>query len=245
MNEAIKPCPFRAVNNDGQILCQLIKGNDREITLDLCRACPVSQINCQHLRASLEKQDAASVTVRFVTGRTEVWNNNPPAVAIKRAACAEKAMPIESPRDCVGCPIRLPQTVPQGVLHAAREYVQSKTVAANALTAAPIQPQTTPQQLVQTTAQVQVPNAAKKPKPRVTEKPIAQPLASATPSASGNFQSKIIKLEQWLSGQRQKKKGREIEDPDVVRDIPTRQVSHTASVQPMAEEIEKCVGWTD
>ncbi len=241
MSQVIKPCPFRAVNGDGQILCQLIKGNDREITLDICQACPVSQINCQHLRASLDKQDSVSVTVRFVTGRTEVWNDRPPAVAIKHAACAEKAMPIYSPRDCAGCPIRLPQVVPQGVLRAAREYLTNRTSQAAAVSSLP--------SLVSNASSVGAtpvdPNSteiAKKPKLR----PVAGPPAAAPPPPQlmqNRVQSKIIQLEKWLATQMHKKGE---EDPTIVRDIATRSARKQASsAQPMSEKVEKCVGWTD
>ncbi|HEY6043101.1 MAG TPA: hypothetical protein VIX58_13310 [Anaerolineae bacterium] len=240
MNEAIKPCPFRSVNGEGQILCQLIKGPDHEITLDICRACPVSQINCQHLRASLEKQESNSLVVRFVTGRTEVWNDNPPAVTIKRAACAEKAMPIQSPRDCSGCPIRLPQFVPQGVIHAAREHA-NRGVALNP----PANP-VSAVNVIQASAQIRA--DVKKTKPRPAPKPVEAIVPSTQPAPVGAIQSKVIQIEKWLSAQMQKKGSREIENPDIVQDIPTRptaRMKQASPAQPMAESVEKCVGWTD
>ena len=250
MNEAIKPCPFRSVNGEGQILCQLIKGPDHEITLDICRACPVSQINCQHLRASLEKQESNSLIVRFVTGRTEVWNDEPPAVTIKRAACAEKAMPIQSPRDCSGCPIRLPQFVPQGVIHAAREHA-NRGVASTSLQAAPVlTTPSTPAYPVPITDILQTPARTRTNVKRTKPHPAPKPVETITsePAPVSGLQSKVIQIEKWLSAQIQRKGSREIENPDIVQDIPTRltpRTQQTASIQPMAESVEKCVGWTD
>lgn len=142
MHEGLKPCQFRQVDNHGRILCGLIKGGDREVSVNLCRACPVPQINCQHLRASLNKNVPTPLTVRFATGRVEVWDNEPPAIEFKHAACAEKTMPIHSPRDCTGCPIRLPNVVPQNaiqVAHQARQNVPP-VAAAEQLEASPTAP---------------------------------------------------------------------------------------------------------
>lgn len=125
MHEGLKPCQFRQVDNHGRILCGLIKGGDREVSVNLCRACPVPQINCQHLRATLEKNTPTPLTVRYATGRVEVWDNDPPTIDFKHAACAEKTMPIHSPRDCVGCPLRLPNVVPQNAIQVAHHSRQN------------------------------------------------------------------------------------------------------------------------
>jgi hypothetical protein len=58
----------------------------------------------------------------------------------------------------------------------------------------------------------------------------------------------VIQIEKWLSAQMQKKGSREIENPDIVQDIPTRptaRMKQASPAQPMAESAEKCVGWTD
>ena len=79
--DELKPCNLRQVDNNGRILCNAIKGGDREVSVQLCRACPVSQINCQNLRAGLEKKVSTPITVRFATGRVEVWDDAPPVIS--------------------------------------------------------------------------------------------------------------------------------------------------------------------
>ena len=128
--DELKPCHFRQVDNHGRILCNVIKGGDREVSVNLCRACPVSQINCQHLRAGLEKKVSTPLTVRFATGRVEVWDDSPPTIEFKQAACAAKTMPITSPRDCAGCPIRMPNVVPQNAIQVAHRSRPSAVPAA-------------------------------------------------------------------------------------------------------------------
>ena len=102
----LKPCPFRIVGEDGHILCEKIKSGDREVSPNICRACPVSAINCAHLRATLDHRVRPPITVRYGNGRTEVWDDVAPSIALERAACSAKVIPITSPRDCVGCPLR-------------------------------------------------------------------------------------------------------------------------------------------
>lgn len=133
--DELKPCHFRQVDTHGRILCNVIKGGDREVSVQLCRACPVSQINCQNLRAGLEKKTSTPITVRFATGRMEVWDDTPPSIEFKQAACSAKTMPIHSPRDCAGCPIRLPNVIPQSAIQVAHRAKQNAPVAAqNAVT---------------------------------------------------------------------------------------------------------------
>lgn len=126
MLEGLKPCQFRQVDPQGRILCGLIKAGDREVSVNLCRACPVQAINCQNLRAGLEKHSPAPLTVRFATGRVEVWDNDPPTIGFKQAACAAKTMPITSPRDCAGCPIRMPNVIPQSAIQVAHRVRENK-----------------------------------------------------------------------------------------------------------------------
>src|SRR5581483_4872153 len=125
MHEGLKPCQFREVDAHGSILCHLIKGGDREVSVNLCRACPVQQINCQHLRAGLQKNTSTPITVRFATGRVEVWDDSPPTIEFKQAACAAKTMPIHSPRDCAGCPLRMPNVIPQNAIQMAHRAKQA------------------------------------------------------------------------------------------------------------------------
>jgi hypothetical protein len=138
--DGLKPCQFRQVDNHGRILCGLIKSGDREVSVNLCRACPVPQINCQHLRASLEKNVSTPLTVRYATGRVEVWDDNPPTIDFKQAACSAKTMPIQSPRDCSGCPIRLPNVIPQNAIQVAHrgkttEVLPQEAIAVSGTTA--------------------------------------------------------------------------------------------------------------
>ncbi len=162
MMDQLKPCQFRQVDNHGRILCNVIKGGDREVSVKLCAVCPVSQINCQNLRAGLEKRVSTPITVRFATGRVEVWDDSPPSIEFKQAACAAKTMPIHSPRDCAGCPIRVPNVVPTSAIQVAHRSKQNTPVSVPVAAAAPAAiPQRTPR------------NA-----PRPTP-PVAQPIAQA------------------------------------------------------------------
>ncbi|MBI3741440.1 MAG: hypothetical protein HY257_06755 [Chloroflexi bacterium] len=102
----LKPCPFRIVDLDGHILCEKIKRGDREVSPNICRVCPISAINCAHLRATLDHHTRPAITVRYGNGRTEVWDDLAPSIALERAACSAKVIPITSPRDCAGCPLR-------------------------------------------------------------------------------------------------------------------------------------------
>ena len=104
----LKPCPYRQVDDDGHILCEKIKTGDREVSPNICRACPISAIHCAHLRATLDHQARPPLTVRYGNGKTEIWDDLAPTITLQRAACAVKVTPILSPRDCAGCPLRQP-----------------------------------------------------------------------------------------------------------------------------------------
>lgn len=101
----LRPCPYRQVTDEGRILCDKIKSGDREVSPAICRACPIAQINCAHLRATLANQVHPPLTVRYGNGKTEIWDAPAPPIALERAACSAKVIPILSPRDCAGCPI--------------------------------------------------------------------------------------------------------------------------------------------
>ncbi len=120
MTEGLKPCPHRRVDDNGRILCGWIKNGDNQVSADLCRACPVSQIDCQHLRAALGKTAPSPITVRYATGRVEVWNDEAPSIDFTQAACRAKTIPIQSVKDCSGCPLRMPNIVPQSAIQVAR-----------------------------------------------------------------------------------------------------------------------------
>lgn len=104
----LKPCPYRRVDEEGHILCDKIKIGEREVTPNICRACPVAAIHCAHLRGTLDHQARPPITVRWGNGKSTVLEDAAPTITLSRAACAQKVIPIHSPRDCAGCPLRQP-----------------------------------------------------------------------------------------------------------------------------------------
>ena len=105
----LKPCSYRHADDEGHILCDKIKSGDREVTPNICRACPVAHINCTHLRATLDHQARPPITVRWGNGKSQVWDDfAQDSILLSSAACAEKVIPIHSPRDCAGCALRKP-----------------------------------------------------------------------------------------------------------------------------------------
>jgi hypothetical protein len=112
-------CEHRSVAADGRIVCAKITLGDNEVSPNLCRNCPVKTIVCRHLRFSLQKLSPSAIVVRYASGRTEVWNDEPPSVSFLHAACAAKVAPISSPKECVACSLR-PTTLPQVREKAAR-----------------------------------------------------------------------------------------------------------------------------
>src|SRR5512135_839145 len=111
----LKPCPFRHVDDEGHILCEKIKTGDREVSPNICRACPIMHINCAHLRATLDHDIRPPITVRYGNGKTEIWEDDAPSISLARAACAAKVIPILSPRDCAGCALRQALITPDGI----------------------------------------------------------------------------------------------------------------------------------
>lgn len=243
--EGLKPCPFRHADKHGRILCGLAKGNDREVSVNLCRACPVAQINCQHLRASLEKHVPTPITVRYATGRVEVWDDTPPTIEFQHAACAVKTMPIHSPRDCVGCPLRLPQVVPQNAIPMARARKQNAS--SSPATSADHLPGPHTHASAITT---------KKTHTRAAQARDARsvPTPTTPPSAT---KSKIILFQEWLDEQRHKKAARakasHPQGQDYVDSLPTADADGVSEIvyAPLApayhedSAYERCVGWTD
>ena len=112
--ESIQPvnvCEHRSVAADGRIVCRKIVWGENRVSPALCRACPGQAVNCAHLRFSLRHSSPSPLVVRF-NGRTEVWNDAPPALQFEQAACAVKVAPLSSPRACVGCTLCQPAAVP-------------------------------------------------------------------------------------------------------------------------------------
>lgn len=102
----LKPCQYRSVSEEGQLVCAKIARGDREVTAEICGACPVAAIDCKHLRFSLEKQQGGTIFVRYANGKSEVWNGEPAGVRLQRAACALLCVPLSGPATCLGCVLR-------------------------------------------------------------------------------------------------------------------------------------------
>jgi hypothetical protein len=102
----LSPCAHRTVSKDGRIICAKIVEGDNAVSLDVCRDCPVRAINCTHLSFSLRQTQPSRLIVRF-NGRTEIWDDDPPEILFDTAACAAKVMPVDGPRSCAGCTLRM------------------------------------------------------------------------------------------------------------------------------------------
>jgi hypothetical protein len=273
MPEGLKPCPHRKVDESGRILCGLIRTGDREVSVNLCRACPVPQINCQHLRASMAKKVSTPITVRYATGRVEIWDDEAPTIGFRRAACAEKTMPIRSPRDCVGCPLRAPLVIPTSVVQVARRnkpaaapapiqaeqslmhevrgdmIVRHQPVAApppSIITEIPAQPVAQSSAAQEMVARAQELAANKYREAKRAEGATARMNKSAQAERSEN-KSKIILLQQWLADQFNKKSGEAV----AAASQPDQDGVQDIVYSPLApsyhedSEYERCVGWTD
>jgi len=218
----LKPCPYRQVDDEGHILCDKIKSGDREVSPNICRACPVSAINCAHLRATLDHQARPPLTVRYGNGKTEVWDEVAPSITLQRAACAAKVTPIHSPRDCAGCPIRQPLVAAESL-----NVVAPRAAAEAAMMA-------TADSRRQTARRA--PRAAPAPIPPT---PVAAPaVAPAAEARSSLVAQKIIQLQEWLAGHKTPKPA---EDADADTVMPLAVGARPGRVP--AEE--KRVGWTD
>lgn len=215
----LSPCPYRHVGDEGHILCDKIKTGDREVTPNICRACPISQINCGHLRAKLAHQVHPPVTVRWGNGRTEVWEDNAPSISFDQAACAEKVIPIHSPKDCANCPLRQPLIAVQAIAQPA--VVERKASSPRARAVQRSEPIASPVSPVRMAAA---------PLPMVSP---AQPSAEARSSIVAQ---KIIQLQEWLAKQKN--------NPQSESENEIRPIASTRPVPRVAGE-EKRVGWTD
>lgn len=110
-------CEHRTVSKDGRIVCRKIATGDNEVSPNICRTCPFKAVRCEHLRFSLRKTEPCRLIVRF-NGRTEIWDDEPPDVRFEQAACAAKVLPIQHPKQCVGCALRQPVAVGSGAVPA-------------------------------------------------------------------------------------------------------------------------------
>lgn len=262
--EGLVTCSHRKVDDGGRILCGLIKGSDREVSIELCRACPVPQINCQHLRAAMQKTISTPITVRFATGRVEVWDNEAPTIGFKQAACAVKAMPIHSPRDCTGCPLRMAQVLPQTATQVARRAKATDPVRLEPAQA----PSSTIYEVTLDRAESQSARASRQaagrvPKAAHTFVERAQKLAdnnlglSREKSAAGSTiperddipeaPPKIILFQKWLVEQFNKKKAASIDVSARTEQDEVQEITYSPAAVAHEDQngYERCVGWTD
>jgi hypothetical protein len=263
--EGLRPCTERTVDDSGRILCGLMKGSDREVSVNLCRACPVPQINCQHLRAAMQKKVSTPITVRFATGRVEVWDDEGPIVGFKQAACAVKTMPIHSARDCAGCSLRLPHSVPSMTGETARHISVpiAPRASSSRLVAAPPEQKGRPPNNHATS---QIPQGLSDADTGTGELIVRRARAVASKNARQLVQAdacirtegitdpdsaeplpKIILFQQWLAGQLNRKnpavdRATPTPEGDGVEEITYSPIPHTYQEE---SEYERCVGWTD
>lgn len=233
--------------------------------MNLCRACPVPLINCQHLRASIQKRVPTPITVRFATGRVEVWDDDGPTIGFQQAACSVKTMPIHSPADCSGCPLRLPNPAPQSARQIARGLAtpmgpgspaedalprlaraDSSISAAQTSNRAPERPGRS--SLVSAHQAIDAGQAQPAGEPGGTRKVGASPRFEIDTRAELSEQpSRINLLQKWLADQfnRKNANGRTLETQ--LDDGEVRQIVYTPIGPNFQEEPghERCVGWTD
>ncbi|MBI3913514.1 MAG: hypothetical protein HY327_04910 [Chloroflexi bacterium] len=212
----MKPCPFRHVDADGHILCDKIKTGDREISLNICRACPITAINCAHLRATLDQHTRPPITVRYGNGKVEVWDDAAPSITLERAACSVKVIPITSPRDCAGCPLRQPIQLIE-IIPVKTEAVARRIIASAGATRAER-------------------NAA--------ERPLPPPAIQAAPTVNDEprknlVATKISQLQEWFT----KQKAQPLENKSDETVLPLAVAAGRNALPTRGEE--KRAGWTD
>ena len=219
----LKPCPYREVDEEGHILCDKIKSGEREVSPNICRACPVSAIHCAHLRATLDHQARLPITVRYGNGKTEVWDDPAPSIRLARAACAVKVTPIHSPRDCAGCPIRQPLVTPEAIeVLAPRPAPAPLPVSRRPAASRMPRPATVPLAAIATAT------------PPVA---LAAPGPVAAEVRSNIVAQKIIQLQEWLAGHKTSAQPSDSAEPV----LPLAVGARPSRVLPD----EKRVGWTD
>ena len=221
----LKPCPYRHADDEGHILCDKIKSGDREISPNICRACPVAHINCAHLRATLDHQARPPIVVRWGNGKSQVWDDVAnDSIALTRAACAAKVLPIHSPRDCAGCALRLPIDSPQSTVVSSQAADPSTSLRADR------RPTTTAPRVVR-----------RAPIPAPLPQPVAavggQSSAVSADARSNLVAQKIIQLQEWLAKQNR------TPQPSAAEEV----APITYPPYPRARGVgeEKRAGWTD
>lgn len=217
----LKPCPYRHVGDEGHILCDKIKTGDREVSPNICRVCPISQINCAHLRATLDHQAHPPIAVRWGNGKTEIWEDDAPSITFNQAACAEKIIPILTGKECAGCALRQPLIAAEAIAQVATAERRPTAVGARAPRVAP-----TPRApIAQPVAQAQ----------HIAPVAQTQPVADAR---SNTVAQKIIQLQEWLA--KQKNAPSKDENEATVSPI---QYATRPTARVVGEE--RRTGWTD
>jgi len=229
----LKPCPCRHADDEGHILCDKIKSGDREVSPNICRTCPVAHVNCAHLRATLDHQARPPIVVRWGNGKSQVWDDVAnDSIALTRAACAAKVLPIHSPRDCAGCALRLPVDSPQSTLNSQPTADPSTSLRAGR------RPTATAPRVVRrppVPAPLAHPVAAVGGQPSVIA---AQAPTTPTADARSNLVAqKIIQLQEWLAKQKRTPQPSDEENAAPI----------TYAPYPRARGVgeEKRAGWTD
>jgi hypothetical protein len=222
----LKPCPYRHADDDGHILCDKIKTGDREVSPNICRACPVAQINCAHLRAALDHHARPPIVVRWGNGKSQVWDDfAQDSLTLTRAACAEKVTPIHAPRDCAGCALRNAVDNPQSAVD--RPMTADRRPPTALPRVIPRAPRSAP--LAQPVARVAPPQATL---------PVAgQPATVAAEARSSIVAQKIIQLQEWLA--KQNRAPQKSDEEDVAP------ITYAPRVTARVVGEEKRVGWTD
>lgn len=220
---SLKPCPYRHVGDEGHILCDKIKTGDREVSPNICRACPIAQINCAHLRATLDNQSRPPIIVRWGNGKTQVWDDfAQQSILMQRAACAEKVIPIHSPRDCAGCALRQALVSADAIATVTREPAMVAPEERRRPNRVRVAPTPAPQPVA----------------PIVQSAPVAATTAPppVADKRSSVVAQKIIQLQEWLAKNVANKKSDE--SVETVQPIETRPLARVVGE-------EKRAGWTD
>lgn len=264
----LQPCPYRQVDDEGQILCDKIKTGDRAVSPTVCRACPVATINCAHLRATLNQQTRPPIVVRFGNGKTQIWDDMAPPLALGRAACALKVTPIHSPQDCAGCLLRQALVAPEAIATVpdlpAMAPDHSATVPAQVVRSrGPARRRTPDPVVISPTAAPYFPAAVTVTQTAAAHKtaPTAAAIVEgamkadhtrtmpAPPNGAGVAEErrakaavrKVIRLDAWLE-----RRQSAVPSPTAEEPMPARARGDVRAVQAQAPQgEEKCVGWTD
>jgi hypothetical protein len=100
------PCEHRQEIAGGRVICRKVAQGDAGVSATLCDTCPAALVQCPHLQFTLRRHAPAPIVVRHPDGRTEAWDDLPPAMRFEGATCALYREAINTPADCAGCTLR-------------------------------------------------------------------------------------------------------------------------------------------